>query len=321
MKAPHSAVQVNLEHSSGKPSLQKNRPQRKLPGGAPPVVTYSRLKDEDLAAFDDGRAEPRFDDDPVAEWDAVEVPPVAPPLHARRRARPLVEEVQAPLDETDFEGLADEKARPKRSTSMRLIAVVAGAAILVGIAVLVFAFGNSTSVTVSAPALNEGGTPAPGTVPADDVANVTPGVREIPLNGEASPSDAGGTAAPAPVSTAPVEPPAPRARPEPPASAATAAAPDFDQAAPLAPAEAPLAPKTASAPADSGADDAFIANIERTLAQSRGASAPALSPASEPIQLAPQVEPGIPVPPENIPMTNDQGQPLTLPKDFLIDTE
>ena len=302
--------------------MQKNRPQRTLPGGSPPVVTYSRLKDEDLPAFDDGRAEPRFDDDPVAEWDAVEVPPVVPPLHARRRARPLVEEVQTPLDESDFEDRPDSKVRPKRSTSIRLVAVVAVAAILVGIVVLVFAFGNSTTVTVSAPALNEDGeTPAPGTVPADGVANVTPAVREIPLTGEGGASDAGGTAAPAPVSTVPVEPPAPRARPEPPASAATAVAPDFDQAAPLAPAEAPLTPNTAGAPADAGADDAFIANIERTLAQSRGASTPTLSPASEPMQLTPQAQPDFPVPPENIPMTNDLGQPVTLPNDFLIDTE
>ena len=240
--------------------MQKNRPQRKLPGGSPPIVTYSRLEDEDLPAFDDGRAEPRFDDEPVAAWDAVEVPP-EPQLHARRRARPLVEEVRTPIDESQFVDRPEKGTRPKRSTSMRLVAVVAVAAILVGIAVLVFAFGNSTTVTVSAPALNDGTEPAPGTVPADDVANVTPGVREIPLTGE---GDANAGAVAAPVSTVPVAPPAPRARPEPPASAATAAAPDFDQAAPLAPAEAPLTPKTASAPADTGSDEAFIAKIERT---------------------------------------------------------
>jgi hypothetical protein len=303
--------------------LEKNRTQRKLPGGEPPVVTYSRRREEDLPdVYDDGRAEPRFEDELVAEWDAVEIPP-EPPLHARRRARPLVEPVRTPVDEADFEDRAVKPARAKRSTSMRLVAVAAVAAVLIGVAILVFAFGNSTTVTVSAPALNEEGA-EPGTVPADDVANANSGVREIPLTGDGGATDAGGTAAPAPVSTVPAEPPAPRARPEPPAAAATAVAPDFDQAAPMPPAEAALTPKAATAPVDPGADDDFIARIERTLAETDGSSAPALSPASEqPIQLTPQAaEPSGPIPPEDIPMVDGQGQPLTLPNDFLLlDTE
>jgi hypothetical protein len=296
--------------------LEKNRPQRKLPPGDPPVVTYSRRRDEAVPdVYEDGRAEPRFDDEAVAEWDAVEIPP-EPPLHARRRARPLVEPVRAPVDDSDFRESAAQAARPKRSTGMRLVAVVAVAAIAIGIAIIAYTLSSSTTTTVSAPALDEGGSAAePGTVPAGDVANVTPAVREIPLSSD------GKVAAPPP-SAAPTAaaPPAPRARPEPPASAATAVAPDFDQAAPIAP--APAVPQTASAPASPAADDDFIARIERTLAESKGSSQPALSPSTQPIQLAPQpAQPSGPIPPENIPLVDGQGQPLTLPNDFLLDTE
>ena len=53
--------------------MEKNRTQRTLPGGDPPVVTYSRRREEALPeVYADGRAEPRFDDEPVAEWDAVD---------------------------------------------------------------------------------------------------------------------------------------------------------------------------------------------------------------------------------------------------------
>lgn len=301
--------------------MQKNRTQRKLPTGGPPVVTYSRRRDEELPdVYDDGRAEPRFDDEPVAEWEAVEIPP-EPPLHGRRRARPLVEPVRAPIDEDDFEDRPAKKEKPKRSTAMRLVAVVAVAAIAVGIAILVFAFNNSSTVTVSAPALNQGGA-EPGTVPADDAAGSTTAVREIPLTGEA-----GGAAAapPVPASTeatsaapaAPAAPPAPRARPEPPAATATSVMPDFDHATPLPP--APAVPQTASAPANAAPDDDFIARIEQTLARSGGSSAPALSPSTQPIQLAPQPpQPDLFVPPEDIPMVDGMGQPVTLPNDFLL---
>lgn len=303
--------------------MQKNRTQRKLPSGGPPVVTYSRRRDEAVpGVYDDGRAEPRFDDEPVAEWEAVEVPP-EPPLHARRRARPLVEPVRAPVDDADFEDRAALKEKPKRSTAMRLVAVAAVAAIAIGIAIIAYTLSSSTTVTVSAPALNEGGA-EPGTVPADDAAGAgATAVREIPLTGEGSAAVA---APPVPASTeatstAPVAPPAPRARPEPPASTATAVAPDFDQATPLPPAQAaPAVPQTASAPADPAPDDDFIARIERTLAKNDGSSAPPLSPSLQPIQLAPQ--PDVFVPPENIPIVDGQGQPLTLPNDFLLlDTE
>ena len=301
--------------------MEKNRTQRKLPPGDPPVVTYSRRRDEELPdVYDDGRAEPRFDDEPVAEWEAVEVPP-EPPLHARRRARPLVEPVRAPLGDPGPEAPAAKTERPKRSTAMRLVAVIAVAAIAIGIGIIAYTMSSSTTVTVSAPALNEGGSAAePGTVPADDVSNASPAVREIPLSGEG-----GSVPAPPPSATAPVAPPAPRARPEVPASAATAVAPDFDQAAPLPPAQtAPAVPQTASAPASPAADDDFISRIERTLAESDGSTPPALSPsAQQPIQLTPQfADPTGPIPPENIPMVDAEGQPLTLPNDFLLlDTE
>jgi len=303
--------------------LEKNRTQRKLPPGDPPVVTYSRRREEAVPdVYEDGRAEPRFDDEPVAEWDAVEIPP-EPPRHGRRRARPLVEPVRAPIDEAGFDEPLEKAERPKKSTVMRLVAVIALAAIAIaiGIGIVAWTFSSSTTVTVSAPALNEGGSTAePGTVPADEVVNVAPAVREIPLDAE------GGTVAapPAPTLTAPVAPPAPRARPEVPASAATAVAPDFDQAAPMPPAETtPAVPQTASAPASPAPDDDFISRIERTLAESDGSSAPPLSPSTQPIQLSPQLaDPAGPIPPENIPMVDGQGQPLTLPNDFLLlDTE
>jgi hypothetical protein len=203
---------------------------------------------------------------------------------------------------------------------MRLVAVVAIAAIAIGIAVIAYTLSSSNTATVSAPALDEGGSSAePGTVPAEDLANVAPAVREIPLSGD------GKVAAPPPsASTAPAAPPAPRARPEPPASAATAVAPDFDQATPTAPAEtAPAVPETASAPANAAPDDDFISKIEQTLAKSDGSSAPALSPSTQPIQLTPQpAQPSGPIPPENIPLVDGQGQPVTLPNDFLLlDTE
>jgi hypothetical protein len=301
--------------------LEKNRTQRKLPAGDPPVVTYSRRRDEALPdVYEDGRAEPRFDDEPVAEWDAVEIPP-EPPRHGRRRARPLVEPVRAPMDEADFDEPPATAERPKKSTAMRLVAVIALAAIAIGIGIVAWTFSSSTTVTTSAPALNEGGSTAePGTVPADDVVNVAPAVREIPLDGES-----GGTVAapPNPTLNAPVAPPAPRARPEVPASAATAVAPDFDQAAPMPAQTAPAVPQTASAPANPAPDDDFISRIERTLAETDGSTAPALSPSTQPIQLSPQLaDPTGPIPPENIPMVDGQGQPLTLPNDFLLlDTE
>ncbi|HET7716056.1 MAG TPA: hypothetical protein VFK86_10560 [Bauldia sp.] len=297
--------------------MQKNRTQRKLPAGSPPVVTYSRRHDEELAAYEDGRAEPRFDDDTV-EWEAVEVPP-EPPLHARRRARPLVDEVRTPVDEAVLEDFADKKARAKRSTPLRLVAVAAVALVAIGLALLAYTFSSSTAVTVNAPALNEGGA-EPGTVPAEETASTT-AVREIPLTGDAV-GDAA-PAGPAAVSTAPVVPPEPRARPEPPPSATAAVEPDFDQAAPSPPDVAPE-PQSQAATADPTPDDAFISLIERTLAENRGSSAPppALSPAAEPGLLAPQAQPDLPVPPEDIPLVDGQGQPVTLPNDFLLlDTE
>jgi hypothetical protein len=108
-------------------------------------------------------------------------------------------------------------------------------------------------------------------------------------------------------------------------------------------------PQTATAPANTGADDDFIANIERTLQESRGTSEPLLSPATEqPIQLAPPPQQLLPpppqqgfgepaafpdaiqslpqqqgalVPPESIPMLDGENQPILLPGDYLIDTD
>jgi hypothetical protein len=300
--------------------LQKNRSQRKLPGGAPPVVTYSRHREEDLVDYDDGRAEPRFEDDAVAEWEAVEVPP-EPPLHARRRVRPTVEDVRPLRDEADFEDRPAGKERPKRSTGMRLVAVAAVALVAIGIALIAYTFMSSTTVNTGAPALSEGGA-APGPLPAEDTANVTPVVREIPITNDGGAGNAAGARAAvpasAPAATAPaVAPPSPRARPEPPASAAAAVEPDFDQAAPLAPAPAPQA---ATAPADPSPDDAFISLIERTLAET-GGGAPQprmLSPATGPDVSAPRAQEPFPIPPENIPLSGGAGQPLTLPNDFLL---
>jgi hypothetical protein len=343
-----------------------NRSQRKLPGGSPPVVTYSRLREDELPdLYEDERAEPGFDDEAVAEWEAVEVPP-EPPLHARRRVRPLVEEVRAPLDPDRFpdERLNDERPKrrekPKRSAAMRLVTVAALAAVVLGIGIVIYALSSSSTVTVRAPTLSEDEA-ALGTTD-EALPDSATAVREIPLNrdtdGEAAigappPSSASLEPAPAePVNTAPVAPPAPRPRPEPPAATANVQ-PDFDQAAPLPPspaAPAPAAvPQTATAPANTGADDDFIANIERTLQESRGTSEPLLSPATEqPIQLAPPPQQLLPpppqqgfgepaafpdaiqslpqqqgalVPPESIPMLDGENQPILLPGDYLIDTD
>ena len=357
MKGPHSTGLVNSEHfGSGIIFVTNDRPQRRLPRGAPPVVTYSRLREEELAAHDDGRAEPRFDDEPVAAWDAVEVPHVEPPLHGRRRSRPLVEEVRTPLDDAydpgaydDPEGAAAPRAQarkdqPKRSATMRLVTVAAVALIAIGVGVLAYALTSTSSVPGRAPTLSEGGTAEPGTLPADGTADAIPAARTISLDGgsdseaAAAPPPAPSTAslpADEPAATAPVAPPAPRARPEPPASVATAVEPDFDQALPGS--TAPAVPQTASAPA--GGDDDFISNIERTLERSRGGSAsaaPTLSPASEPVQLLPPpgaepvqlqpppqvAQPDAPIPPENIPLVDGQDQLILLPGDqLLIDTE
>jgi len=330
------------------------------------VVTYSRLREEELPdVYDDARAELSFADDVVTEWEAVEVPP-EPPLHARRRARPLVEEVRAPVDPTRF---ADEPPakdrpprrgqraeRPRRSTAMRLVAVVAAAAIILGVGILVYSFSATTVVTTSAPTLG-GDDAAPDTLPVgEDLADTATGVREIPLNGDdgeatsAAPPRSASTepAAAEPVNTVPVAPPVPRSRP--PAPPTATVQPDFDQAAPLPPASAavPVVPEALTPPPASGGDDDFIARIERTLEQSRGAEPPPLSPsADQPIQLAPppqqllppppQAEFGVPqafpdagafppqqgafVPPADIPMLDGQNQPILLPGDYLIDTE
>ncbi len=352
-----------------------NRSQRKLPGGSPPVVTYSRLREDELPdIYEDDRAEPDFADEAVAEWEAVEVPP-EPPLHARRRVRPLVEEVRAPIDPDRFpdEHLNDappkRREKPKRSTPMRLVTVVALAALVLGAGIVVYALSSSSTVTVRAPTLSEDEA-ALGTTD-DDLPEGATAVREIPLNadGDAATGDAATGAAsrsastePAsvePVNVAPVAPPAPRPRPEPPVATATVQ-PDFDQAAPLPPPASPSAPapvpQTATAPANTGADDDFIANIERTLQQNRGASEPMLSPATQqPIQLAPPPQQLLPpppqqgfgepsafpaeqqafpdaiqslpqqqgalVPPENIPMLDGENQPILLPGDYLIDTD
>lgn len=348
--------------------MEKNRSQRKLPGGSPPVVTYSRQREEDLPdVYDDERAAAAFEPELVAEWEAVEVPP-APPLHARRRSRPLVEEVRAPVDPDRFpdERLNDERPprreRAGRSTGMRLVAVAALAAVVVGVGILYFAFSSSGPSPVTAPTLSEDGA-APGTVPADEAGQPANAVREIPLNSDGSADPAAPAPQPVstqpaeaePVNTVPVAPPVPRARPEPPA-----VQPDFDQAAPLPQPSAPAAPVTATAPASPAGDQDFIANIERTLQQSRGANEPALSPTTdqplvlapptqqllppqqqllpppppppgfsqpqafpEPVQAFPQQQPqqGQFVPPENIPMIDGQSQPILLPGDLLLDTE
>jgi hypothetical protein len=339
-----------------------NRSQRKLPGGSPPVVTYSRLREDELPdLYEDERAEPGFDDEAVAEWEAVEVPP-EPPLHARRRVRPLVEEVRAPLDPDRFpdERLNDERPKrrekPKRSAAMRLVTVAALAAVVLGIGIVIYALSSSSTVTVRAPTLSEDEA-ALGTTD-EALPDSATAVREIPLNRDgdaATPAPPRSSAslepAPAePVNTAPVAPPAPRPRPEPPAATANVQ-PDFDQAAPLPPPPAAPAavPQTATAPANTGADDDFIANIERTLQESRGTSEPLLSPATEqPIQLAPPPQQLLPpppqqgfgepaafpdaiqslpqqqgalVPPESIPMLDGENQPILLPGDYLIDTD
>jgi hypothetical protein len=291
---------------------QKNRPQRKLPGGTPPIVTYSRLREEELPdVYDEARADARYDDEPVAEWEAVEVPP-EPPLHARRRTKPLVEEVRVPIDPDRFAEAQDDderparRERPKRSTGMRLVAVGAAAAVILGVGILVAAFMSSSTAPVSAPSLGES-SPPPGTVPADEAAaDAAPAVREIPLNSDgtavaappppqpaATDSAATDPAAVEPVNTVPVAPPAPRTRPDPPPATATVA-PDFDQAGPQP--AMPTLPQAATPPPAAGNDD-FILNIERTLQQSRGASDPALSPpAQQPVQLAPPPQQLLPPP-------------------------
>jgi type IV secretory pathway VirB10-like protein len=229
----------------------------------------------------------------------------------------MVEDVAPPRD--DREVYEDRPApKAKRSTAMRLVAVAVVALVAIGIALLAYTVSSTTTVTTSAPALNEEGA-APGTVPAGETANVTPVVREINIDGSSHTPDP--ASAPAATAAPSAAPPAPRVRPEPPASAANAVEPDFDQAAPLAPAEAPL---TATAPGDAASDDAFISLIERTLAESGGGAPqpPALSPATEPgLLVTPQGNEEFPIPPENVPMVDGEGQPLTLPQDFLIDTE
>ena len=141
--------------------MTNDRPQRKLPRGTPPVVTYSRLREEELAAYDDERSEPQFDDEPVAAWDAVEVPHVEPPLHGRRRQRPLVEEVRTPLDEAfdpgaygepraaDAPGAHARKEKPKRSSTMRVVTVAAVALIAMAMTLFVMTIiVNMTATTV-----------------------------------------------------------------------------------------------------------------------------------------------------------------------------
>jgi len=357
MKGPHSTGLVNSEFfGSGISLVTNDRTQRRLPRGTPPVVTYSRLREEELAAYDDGRAEPRFGDEPVAAWDAVEVPHVEPPLHGRRRSRPLVEEVRTPLDEAYDPGALEDPAgapprayagkdKPRRSASMRLVTIAAGALIAIGVGVLAYTLTSTSSVPGRVPTLSEAGTAEPGTLPAEGTADAIPAARTISLDGggdtEAGaapppvPSSTASLPADEPAATAPVAPPAPRTRPEPPPSVANAVEPDFDQALPDA--TAPAAPQTASAPA--GSDDDFISSIERTLERSRGgstAAAPTLSPASEPVQLLPppgaepvqlqpppqMAQPDAPIPPENIPLVDGQDQLILLPGDQLfIDTE
>jgi hypothetical protein len=304
---------------------QKNRPQRKLPGGTPPIVTYSRLREEELPdVYDETRAEARFDDEPIAEWEAVEVPP-EPPLHARRRTKPLVEEVRVPIDPDRFSDEPDEDERPakreraKRSTGMRLVAVGAAAAVILGIGILVAAFMSSSTAPVSAPSLGES-SPPPGTVPADEAAaDAAPAVREIPLNSDGSPvaappappqSAATDPTEAEPVNTVPVAPPAPRTRPDPPPATATVA-PDFDQAAPLPQPAMPTLPQAATPPPAATGNTDFISNIERTLQQSRGTSDPALSPSTQqPVQLAPPPQQLLPPQPQLLQPQSLQPRPL-----------
>jgi hypothetical protein len=153
------------------------------------VVTSRQRGGPARRVYDDERAAAAFGE-PVAEWEAVEVPP-APPLHARRRSRPLVEEVRAPVDPDRFpdERLNDERPprreRAGRSTGMRLVAVAALAAVVVGVGILYFAFSSSGPSPVTAPTLSEDGA-APGTVPADEAGQPANAVREIPLNSDGS---------------------------------------------------------------------------------------------------------------------------------------
>jgi hypothetical protein len=308
MKGPHSPVEVNLEHQFGEPFLQNRRSPRKLPGATPPVVTYSRLdvEEEDALDFADERAEPRFAGEAAAEWDAVEIPRVEPPLRPRRRPSVAVDNIAGPEEA----GFADPIGiQPRRSSfPLRLVALIAVVAVAAGIGLLVYSFGSSTAITVSAPALDQDdGGPAPGTEPAGDVANVTPAVREIPLSGEAG----------EPPAAAVVAPPAPRVRPDRPVPATATINPDFDQAAPAAPTRAE--PQAANPPVDPAPDDDFIAKIERTLAQTPSAPAePALSPAGQPRLLQPMDQQDMLLPPEPIPLTDGQGQPLVLPNDYLL---
>lgn len=297
--------------------MQTRRSQRQLPGSTAPVVTYSRQRESELDAWDDERAEPRFDEEPVAEWDAVEVPPVEPPLRSRRPSRRAPEPAPQPEDVADLADTPRSRTRNRRSTPMRLVAVAVLALVVVGLAVLAYTVTTTTAVTVSTPALRD--ETAAEAANTDDVAAVPGAVREIPLTG-----GSGEGAAASVMPAVPAEPPAPRARPDRPVPATAAVNPDFDHAAP-APAEPAPA---AAAPAGTGPDDDFIARIERTLAESRNRAAaepglsPALAPQAAPPAAVSQPLPAGPIPPADIPLTGADGQRLVLPPDFLvIDTE
>ncbi len=322
MKGPHSAVLVKSEHQFGEAFVAEEPHPAEVAGGSPPIVTYSRRRDEDLPdVYDDGRAEPRFEDEPVAEWDAVEVPP-EPPLHARRRARPLVEPVRTPVDEPTSRivrsrgpaeafhldapcrrGAVAADAHRHRDPCLRLRQ---------------FDDGDGQRSRVE----RRNGTGARHGSGRRRRQRHPGGARDPAHRRRPTPTPMPWPApAQAPV---PVEPPAPRARPEPPASAATAVAPDFDQAAPLRRPRPPLTPK------DSVRPRRFrrrrrLHRQDRADARRKPTDRPRprfrRRRAADPAHAAGASRTG-PIPPEDIPMVDGQGQPVTLPNDFLLlDTE
>ena len=209
-----------------------------------------------------------------------------PPLHGRRRSRPLVEEVRTPLDDVrlwraEAPAARDRKATPKRSTRRCAWSRSPRSPLIaVGIGILAYTSRPPPACTGQCARASARAAARPGTAPADDSADRSRGThhparwREIPLQRRRRARAAGSAPPPRPRPASALRShrrhPAPgpsRRLPPPRRSRPISTRPRRCRPRPHRPCR-----RRRSAPAPAADDGDFIAKIERTLERSRGAA-------------------------------------------------
>jgi hypothetical protein len=299
--------------------LNTNVKRRALPGGTPPVVTYSRLPSAETAQ---SRSVEDADFDLTAtEIPLVAAPDSADPIGAAREPRLAFD---APDRTVDAGGDIFAERRRSKSIWFALAAVIA---LVAGAAILAASFKTATSLKANPPSATSEPAAAPAKLDAAVAPEaVAPPIREIPLSGNQKPAPMSPDQRPAPASADQGPAPAVATIPPAPRTHASAPAPVEASKTPLPTptaksVEAPVAKELGAPPSSLGtlkpepADDSFLKTIEQALvaapkpsdqsAAGLSSAPPApLGPPPAPTNAGPLDVPpdaGAPVPPEPIP--------------------